>query len=106
MKEFKLSQMKGGWFAGDFLPTCLPSPHFEVACKKYSKGDKEAKHVHKVATEITLVVAGAVRMNGKRYSAGDIIMLEPGESADFEALEDAINVVVKSPCVKGDKYPA
>ena len=43
-------------------------------------------------------------MCGKEWSAGDVIVLEPGEVTDFEALTDAVNVVVKTPGASNDKY--
>ncbi len=58
-----------------------------------------------MATEVTVIASGHVVMNGVEYRRGDIAVLEPGESADFHVVEDAITVVVKMPSVKGDKYP-
>ena len=104
MKTFRLQDMKGGWFVGDFVPTCLKTSDCEVACKHYKKGDAEDAHVHKIATEITLVSEGLVKMNEVIYKSGDIIVLEPGDATDFHALEDTTNVVVKVPYVAGDKY--
>ena len=43
-------------------------------------------------------------MFGSIYGEGDIIVVEPGEATDFEALEDAMNVVVKIPGANNDKY--
>jgi len=43
-------------------------------------------------------------MNDQVMSSGDIIILEPGESSDFHALDDTITMVVKIPSVLGDKY--
>ena len=106
MKISRLDDMKGGWFVGDFEPTCLRTRDFEVTCKHYKAGDVEARHVHRIATEITLVVSGQAMMNGQIFSTGDIIRLEPGEPTDFQALEDTITVVVKVPSVVGDKYQA
>ena len=60
--------------------------------------------MHRVATEITLVASGRVRMNDRTFTAGDIILLEPGEATDFQALERSTTVVVKMPSVAGDKY--
>ena len=104
MKVFRLEEMIGGWFVGDFAPAAHRSVECEVACKQYRAGDREGAHVHKVATEITAIVSGRVRMNGVEYVAGDIVVLAPGEPTDFEALEDTTNVVVKLPSAKGDKY--
>lgn len=99
--------MKGGWFVGDFQPSIFKTGEFEVAIKNYGIGDHEPAHYHKVATELTVIVKGIVKMNGAIYNEGDIIKLEPGESTDFTVVSDeAITAVVKYPCVAGDKYPA
>ena len=100
----KLADMKGGWFVGSFSPTLLDTTAAEVAVKHYRKGDHEAAHYHRIATEISVVVAGEVAMVGRSWQAGDIIVLEPGEATDFRAVTDAITVVVKVPGAKDDKY--
>ncbi|OGR64997.1 MAG: hypothetical protein A2X31_07500 [Elusimicrobia bacterium GWB2_63_22] len=106
MKTGKLAEMKGGWFVGDFDPVCLKAKEAEAACKYYKAGDKEGKHVHRIATEVTVIASGKVKMNGHLLGAGDIIVLSPGEASDFQAIEDTITMVVKFPSVMGDKYPA
>jgi quercetin dioxygenase-like cupin family protein len=45
-----------------------------------------------------------VRINGKKFKQGDVIVIRPNEAADYEALSDAITVIVKTPAVKNDKY--
>lgn len=98
--------MVKGWFVGKFTPTVLSTNDVEVAVKRYKKGDYEASHYHKIATEITVIVSGRVRMNNIEYGPDDIIVMEPNESTDFECLEDnTVNVVVKFPGVNNDKYP-
>ncbi len=104
MKTAKLDDMIRGWFIGSFTPTLYATSDVEVAVKRYSAGDSEAKHYHKIATEFTVVVSGRVRMNGEEFSSGDIVVLEPNEPADFKALEDSVNVVVKIPGASNDKY--
>lgn len=104
MKHFHLDDMKGGWFVGDFQPNALHSKECEVAVKHYKAGQKEAAHYHKLATEITLIISGRVRMLDKEWGPGDIIVLMPGEATSFEALTDAVNVVVKTPSCQDDKY--
>ncbi|MAG38010.1 hypothetical protein CMI45_01315 [Candidatus Pacearchaeota archaeon] len=106
MKKFKLDDMTRGWFVGDFDPVGHKTKDCEVAVQKYKEGDYEAKHVHKIATELTLIVKGKVLMNNIEHGEGDIVLIEPGEATDFKALEDTTNVVVKVPSVLGDKYPA
>ena len=104
MQQFNLSDFTKGWFVGDFVPTLWSTPNVEVAIKRYAKYDVEKSHFHKVATEITVIVSGSVMMNGKKYEKDDVILIEPGESTDFIALEDTVTCVVKTPSVMGDKY--
>jgi quercetin dioxygenase-like cupin family protein len=104
MKVSKIKESAKGWFVGDFDNAMFRTKDFEVAHKKYKKGETEDKHMHKIATEFTLISLGKVLMNGQEFSAGDIIQLEPGEATDFKALTDASTVVVKVPSVQGDKY--
>ena len=104
MKVFKYQDMVKGWFVGAFTPTVFNTNDVEVAVKKYLKGDYEERHHHKVATEITFILEGRVRMNGAEYSSGDIISIAPNESTDFEVLEDVTTVVVKVPGALNDKY--
>jgi len=97
--------MKGGWFAGNFDPALFKTRDFEVAVKRYKKGDYEKKHFHKIATEYTVIVSGEVEMNKQRYGAGDIIRIDPGEATDFFVLSDeAITTVLKIPSVANDKF--
>lgn len=105
MKIAKLEDMVKGWFVGNFNPTLYKTNDVEVAVKTYKKGDYEGKHYHKIATEITVIISGRVKMNGVEYKSGDIITMEPNEATDFEALENnTINVVVKLPGANDDKY--
>jgi len=104
MQLHKLSDMTKGWFVGDFSPAALHSEAAEVAVKTYKAGALEARHLHKVAAEVTVIVSGKARMNATVLEAGDIVLIEPGEDTDFEALTDVTTVVVKTPSVVGDKY--
>ncbi len=105
MKKAKLQDMVKGWFIGNFEPSLCQTNDVEVAVKEYKAGDYEDRHHHKIATEYTAIIKGRVRMNGVEYGAGDIIVMEPNESTDFECLEDGtVNVVVKLPGASNDKY--
>jgi len=105
LERHALDHFTKGWFVGNFSPTILPSDAVEVAIKHYKAGDHETSHHHKVATELTAIVSGRVWMAGEEIGPGEIIKLEPGHSSDFTAITDAVTVVVKMPCVAGDKYP-
>ncbi len=104
MKLHRLEDMTKGWFVGDFAPVALRSKDAEVAVKTYPAGAHEARHRHDVATEATLILSGRARMGDRIHEAGTIVVIEPGEATDFEALTDVVTVVVKTPSVAGDKY--
>lgn len=104
MKADRLDQMVKGWFVGAFEPSVLTSDAMEVGVKQYAAGDHEERHFHRVATEITVIVSGTVRMFDREWGAGDIITIVPGEATDFLAITDTVTVVVKSPGALNDKY--
>jgi hypothetical protein len=104
MKIAKLDEMTKGWFVGNFKPTLYKTEAVEVAVKRYKAGSHEAWHHHKVATEITVIVTGRVKMCGIDFFAGDIIIIEPGKETDFEVIEDTVTTVVKLPGATDDKY--
>jgi quercetin dioxygenase-like cupin family protein len=104
MTHTHLADMVGGWFVGNFEPTTLKTSACEVALKRYAAGATEAAHVHRIATEVTLIASGRARMCGREFVAGDIITLQPGDVTGFVAIEDTTTVVVKMPSVAGDKY--
>ncbi len=104
MKKFRLENFTRGWVVGDFEPSIIRTKDFEVMVRYYKAGDKETKHVHKRADEITIVVSGKFMMNGEVLTPGDIVHLSPCDPTDFECLEDGANTVIKTPSVMGDKY--
>jgi hypothetical protein len=104
MKHARLEEMVKGWFVGGFSPVAYQTQACEVAVKQYKKGDSEGAHFHKIATEITLIVSGHVRMAGKEWGPGDIIVLSPGDVTDFTAITETVNVVVKVPGALNDKF--
>lgn len=105
LERFPLDQFTKGWFVGRFTPTLLDTDAVEVAVKHYRAGENEEPHHHKVATELTVIVSGRVRMSGEEFGPGEIVRISPGTATDFAALIDTTTVVVKLPCVAGDKYP-
>lgn len=104
MEIFKIEDMKGGWFVGNFTPAAFKSKDFEVCLARHKKGDKWATHYHQIATEINLLVRGEMSIQGQGLKSGDIFVIHPGEIADPVFHEDCEVVVVKTPSVPGDKY--
>ena len=104
MRKERLESMVRGWFVGEFTPTAFSTEAAEVAVKEYAAGEYECAHYHKEATEVTVVLAGTVEMNGVRHVEGDILVIEPGERTDFLAVTPVTTLVVKVPCSRNDKY--
>jgi quercetin dioxygenase-like cupin family protein len=104
MKKVSLEDMKLGWIVGAFTPTAYHTENCEVAIKHYKIGDYDKKHYHKIATEITTIVSGEVKMNDIIYTTGDVLVIDINEATDFLALKPTTTVVVKVPGAKNDKY--
>lgn len=104
MKTADLKNFIKGWFVGNFDPSLIKTNDVEVAIKRYKAGEHESSHYHKIATEITAIVSGEVEMNGIKYVADDIIVIEPNDRTDFKCLTDVVTVVVKYPGANNDKY--
>lgn len=104
MDKYNLSNFIGGWIIGNFIPSIINTKLFEIAIKKYKKGDYENKHFHQIAIEITIIVSGKVKMNDTIYNTNDIVYIKQNESTDFLCLEDTTTCVIKLPSCIGDKY--
>ena len=100
----KLDDFKLGWIIGDFEPSIFKTKDLEVGVKYYEPQVKEPKHLHKIATEYTIILEGKVMVNGIVYSKGDLIKIDRNQVSEFETLEKTITLVVKSPSAPGDKY--
>lgn len=104
MKIFKIDDMVGGWFAGNFSPTAYKTDAFEVCYKKHVKGEMWDTHYHKEGTEINYLIRGKVKIQNTILTAGDVFVIYPWEVSDPEFLEDCEVIIVKTPSVPGDKY--
>ncbi len=104
MKIQKLSDMKCGWFIGDFEPCVLRTKDFEVAVHRHKAGEFHASHVHNFSTEYNCLIQGKMSLNGISLNAGDIFTIDMGEEArDIIFQEDCVLVVVKTPSIPSDK---
>lgn len=104
MKKYDLKDFTKGWIVGDFNPSIIQNISMEVSIKRYNRGDSESAHHHKIATELTCVIEGKISMNGEIFMKDDIVEILPNEIVKFEALEDTVTVVIKTPSVRNDKY--
>jgi len=104
MDVYRIEDMVGGWFIGDFEPAAFRTVGIEVAYHRYTKGQEWPKHHHKLATEINYMISGALTLNGFQINRGDVFVIHPRESVKPKYLEDCEVIVVKIPSVPGDKY--
>lgn len=104
MEIFKMKDMKGGWFVGDFDGAAYRTKGFEVSHKIHPKGEKWDKHYHSIAIEINCLIKGEMIIGGKTLVEGDIFIIHPNEIADPEFLKDCELIVIKTPSVPGDKH--
>ena len=104
MKKFDFNLMKKGWFVGNFKPTAFKTKDCEVAYVRHFKDQEWEKHFHKIATEITFIIKGKIKINDTVFSSGDIFVIEPNEIVDPIFLEDSEVVIVKVPSDINDKY--
>lgn len=103
MQKFKLEDMTGGWFVGDFTPAAFTTDKFEVCYKRHTKGEFWDKHYHPVATEINLLIKGKMKINDELITSGEIFIISPKEVVKPIFLEDCELVIIKTPSLKKDK---
>lgn len=104
MEVFKIDDMQGGWYVGNFSPSAFTASDFEVCYKKHAQGEVWPKHYHKEADEINFLRSGKMIIQGTELVAGDIFILRRGEIADPVFIEDCEVFIVKTPSVPGDKF--
>lgn len=101
-----LREYKNGWFLGNFSPAVIQTKDFEVCIKTFKMGDREASHFQVLATEVTVVLFGQIRMGEVLLSEDEILVVNPGEIVDFEALTDCKVMGLKFPSLPTDKVLA
>ena len=104
MDVYRIENMIGGWFVGDFVPSAFRTSGVEVAYHKYVKGQEWPRHYHKIAIEINYMISGTMNLQDCQIKTGDVFVIHPGESVKPEYLEDCEIIIVKIPSVPGDKY--
>ena len=102
-ESFNLEEFKLGWIVGNFAPALIQSNDIEVAIKYFKSGVIEPSHMQLVATEITIVVSGRIRLGKNTYGPKEIIKIPPKTFADFESLTDSALVCIKYPSIPNDK---
>lgn len=104
MNIFRQKQWSGGWFVGNFEPSAFKTRDFEVCLKIHPKGEKWPIHYHEIATEINYLIRGKMKIQNETLIAGDVFIINPGEVADPEFIEDCELIVIKTPSIQNDKY--
>lgn len=103
IRSHRLEEFKLGWIVGNFLPVLRHSEDIEIGIKHFKRGEVEPSHKQNIATELTVVISGEIRLGRKNYIANDIIEIPPSVFADFEAITDCALVCIKYPSLPNDK---
>ena len=103
MERHRIENFSKGWVVGNFSPSLHLNSNFEVGFKTFKAGDTEQAHYQIVATEITIVTSGTIRIGNTTFETGDIIVIHPSEVAGFESITDSSLVCIKFPSVPSDK---
>tara|TARA_B100000989_G_scaffold290181_1_gene262978 strand:+ start:1339 stop:1668 length:330 start_codon:yes stop_codon:yes gene_type:complete len=103
MKKFKLDDMKGGWFVGNFEPSVMKA-NFEVGIHRHKKGEFHQDHFHKKGIEVNVMRKGKLKLNDEVFEPGDIFILYPYEVSQVEYLTDVELTVVRNISDPDDKY--
>lgn len=103
MERLNLENYLNGWIVGDFSPSVIRTSEVEVGIKNFLFGEKEPDHYQSLATEVTFVLSGRIRMGSEFLAAGEGLLVRPEEALDFEALEDCLIIAIKFPSLPNDK---
>lgn len=99
----RISDFTRGWFIGNFEPSLLKSD-FEVGLRWNDRDNKEDRHYHKRTTEYVVFAGGMHRLNDRLYSDGEMLVITPYISTDYECLEPGYCLTVKDISDPKDKY--
>lgn len=106
MERARLTNFKNGWFIGDFIPSLTKTKDFEVCVKNFKQGEIEEAHFQRIATEITVVLKGSIRMGDFHLEEDEILTIFKDEVCDFEAITDCKVLGIKFPSLPDDKVLA
>jgi hypothetical protein len=68
MKKYRLSESGArGWFIGNFPEAVIQTQDFEVCWQSNPAGRNDTPHYHKVITEVQLITAGRMEINGEEF---------------------------------------
>lgn len=99
-----IKDYKAGWMMGNFNPSVLRTPYFELGHHTYPAAFKGDNHRHDMSTEYNYIVRGKADVNGKILSRGDMFIFTPGEyCGSVVYLEETDLIIVKSPSAPDDK---
>lgn len=104
MQLFDIDNLVGGWFVGDFKPTCYRTRACEVSYKTHHAGESWPTHYHKQGDEINYLIRGEMEVNGVQLTAPCVFVIPKGEISAPIFHTDVELVVVKVPGEPNDKY--
>src|SRR6185369_14722261 len=103
--KMNIKDFKKGWFVGDFDPSLWKTKNVEVGLRWNNVGDKEPRHYHKANTEYVVFAVGKHRLDDTVYTDGEMLVIHPYMSSDYECLESGYCLTVRDKSNPKDKFP-
>ena len=91
---------------GDFEPNLIKNKDLEFGFKRIPKDTAPDYHFHKLKTEYTILLEGAIYLEGSKQTIYPItcIKYDPLDKNDQYFLEDCLILIINSPSFKNDKF--
>lgn len=104
MPEFyDILGFKNGWIMGNFEPSILKTPEFEVCVIEHAAGEVSVPHYHTSSTEYNVVLKGRLEVNGQILTKGQIFVYYTNEVSNVRFIENSELLVIRVPSAPHDK---
>lgn len=90
----RIDDFNGHPFLGNNAEAILASKGLRASVISYNAGECATPYYWKTATEVLAVISGQIRSFDKTWTDNDIIVVEPWEVVELEAVDDAVLVSI------------
>jgi hypothetical protein len=92
-----------GWLIGNFEPSIVKTPDYEIGLLTHGKGEQWGFHYHQSSIEFNILLSGHFLLNNIPISAGTVFIINKNVIACPKFLEQCKILCIKIPSVPGDK---
>lgn len=102
-RDVPIDRYMRGWLIGNFEPSIVKTPDYEIGLLTHGKGEQWGFHYHKDTIEFNILLSGHFLLNNIPISAGTVFVINKNIIACPKFLEQCKILCVKIPSVPGDK---